>query len=226
MPRVCVVALWLTGLELTACGGEGTNPTASGPPAAVFVQGDSGTGPVGTSIPVPLVILANGAQSPIPVADWPVTFTVTAGGGAITPATARSNHQGNVLGAMWTLGPTAGIQTASVGISGYGGPAPVLHALAYVTSPPGVTIGENGTTFVPDSVEISVGTLFAFTWSGPANHNVMMVNPPFFYCPLDATDPGCTAPPPWPGVYRYYCSIHGAVVNGQPTGMAGVVVVK
>ena len=59
---------------------------------------------------------------------------------------------------------------------------------------------------MPKSVEISVGTLVAFTWNGPANHNVMMLKPPFFSCPLDATDPGCTAPPSWPGVYRYYCT--------------------
>ena len=92
---------------------------------------------VGSTVVTPLtVIVKNKAGSPIDSAV--VTFAVTGGGGSVSAASVRTDVNGQAT-TSWTLGPTAGVQTASatatgltsvsfVAIAAAGAPATVTKA--------------------------------------------------------------------------------------------------
>jgi hypothetical protein len=107
LPPVGLLALQLS------CGGGGDS---SGPgPAATNITANSSvafTATPGTQVTeLPSVLLSD--QKGAPVAGTVVTFTVTAGGGTVTGATATSNASGIATVGGWTLGPAAGANTLS-----------------------------------------------------------------------------------------------------------------
>ncbi len=96
-----------------SCGGGGDS---SGPgPSATNITANSSiafTAPPGAAVTeLPSVLLSD--QKGTPVAGAVVTFTVTAGGGTVTGATATSNASGVATVGGWTLGATAGANTLS-----------------------------------------------------------------------------------------------------------------
>jgi len=103
----------LLALQLS-CGGGGDS---SGPPGAVatIITANSSvafTAPPGAPVTeLPSVLLSDSKGSP--VAGAVVTFTVTAGGGTVTGATATSNASGIATVGTWTLGAAAGANTLS-----------------------------------------------------------------------------------------------------------------
>ncbi|MBL0937322.1 MAG: hypothetical protein IBJ03_00395 [Gemmatimonadaceae bacterium] len=107
-----VLALSLTSL-LAACNSD------DGPrqPAAIAAV-SSGTvvGTVGEFIaePIAVRITDNGGS---PVGGVVVTFTVTEGGGTVTPSVDTTDNQGNA-GTRWRLGNTAGTQRVSASVAG------------------------------------------------------------------------------------------------------------
>lgn len=80
-------------------------------------------------------------------------------------------------------------------------------------------------SFQPDAARIAVGTEVTWRNSGRNDHNVVAEDEDAEWG-LDAEDfgPGETGSYTFtePGVYRYYCSIHGTVDAGMP----GVLVVE
>jgi hypothetical protein len=120
----------------TACGS--TEPKIDVTPATITgTPTDTIHATVGSTVVTPLtVIVKNKAGSPVDSAV--VTFAVTGGGGSVAAASVRTDVSGTAT-TSWTLGPTAGVQTASatavgltsvsfVAIAASGAPAAVTKA--------------------------------------------------------------------------------------------------
>src|SRR5206468_6969492 len=68
------------------------------------------SGFAGTSTPLPIAVrdkFGNGIE------NIPVTFTVTGGGGSVSPATITSVAEGRLPGVLWTFGKSVVPQTLS-----------------------------------------------------------------------------------------------------------------
>ena len=87
----------------------------AGAPAKVEkLSGDSQLGAGGASLTAPLVVRVLDAYDN-DVAGVSVTWTVTAGGGSIAPASANTGTDGRAI-AAWTLGPARGRQSAMASV--------------------------------------------------------------------------------------------------------------
>lgn len=82
----------------------------AGPPdSLVKVRGDNQSAPAGTALPESLAVrVADRFGNPI--AGHSVSFTVTSGGGSVSPASANTGADGRAR-TQWTLGSTPGTQT-------------------------------------------------------------------------------------------------------------------
>lgn len=118
-----------TGYTLTASASGLTGATSSSfnitAAAASRIQlnaGNAQTAPVLSPVKtLPSVLVTDASGNP--VSGVTVTFTVTAGGGSVTGATATSNANGIATVGSWTLGPNVGtnnntLQASSVGLTG------------------------------------------------------------------------------------------------------------
>jgi hypothetical protein len=72
---------------------------STGPSALSVKSGDNQTAMAGTPVPAPIIIAGTAGQN--------VTFTVTAGGGALSSTTGTVNADGTVTAPTWTLGRSA-----------------------------------------------------------------------------------------------------------------------
>lgn len=102
------------------------------------------TGTVGAAVAVPPAVLVKDTKGNI-MANVPVTFSVTAGGGTVTGATATTGVDGVARVGSWTLGTASGANTLSATVSGV---APVVFtATAAPGAPATVTVtGGNAQT--------------------------------------------------------------------------------
>ena len=91
----------------------GCTKTTEAPAASrlTIVQGHLQQAAAGTLLPTPLVLRVYGTDG-APIPNIPVSFNVLAGGGAVDPATAKSDANGEVK-ARWTLGPASQVQTVA-----------------------------------------------------------------------------------------------------------------
>ena len=91
---------------LVLAGIPGCKAAVAEPPSPAslsVVQGNMQTAAVGTLLPTPVVMRVRGTDG-LPLAKVPISFSVTAGGGAVDPPTAISDANGEVK-AKWSLGP-------------------------------------------------------------------------------------------------------------------------
>ena len=102
----------LAPLIITATG------TAGAPTRIVASGGNAQTALAGASVALPLEATVQD-QFGNGVPSVPVTFQVTAGGGAIAPALLTTNASGVATGAGWRLGNKGGTQGASATASGF-----------------------------------------------------------------------------------------------------------
>ncbi len=122
---------------LAACGETTVNePLAAGTVAAVSGNGQVGVAGQALAAPVQVRILGSDAQ-PLPGAS--VTFTVTTGGGSVSPASATTDANG-LASTSWTLGKTAGNNVLTVAA----GTASTTIAASGVASRPGSVSGVTG----------------------------------------------------------------------------------
>lgn len=99
--------------------------------------------------------------------------------------------------------------------------------------PPGppvavATVEVHNNFFSPETVSLLAGGEVTWRWIGQG-HNVTSVLTPTFAPNSRTEDAPFTHGPirfNTPGSYRYICTVHGSVVNGQTTGMRGVIVVQ
>jgi hypothetical protein len=98
-----------------ACGS--TEPKVDVTPATITgTPTDTIRATVGSTVVTPLtVVVKNKAGSPIDSAL--VTFAITGGGGTVSSASVRTDVNGQAI-TTWTLGPTAGVQSASATATG------------------------------------------------------------------------------------------------------------
>ena len=88
-----------------------------------------------------------------------------------------------------------------------------------------VTISAIDNSFVPEAAQVAAGTEVTFANDGRNSHNVIPEDEDAEWrVDTDDFQPGDTASFTFdePGVYRYFCSIHGTIDAGMP----GVLVVE
>lgn len=119
-PRIRIRRLIHAGIAvalcaLAACGETTANSTLS---AGTITPIDASglTAVVGTALaePVKVQVLSTDQQ---PLAGAVVAFTVTAGGGSLSDASATTNADG-IATTRWTMGPTVGVNTMTAVVSG------------------------------------------------------------------------------------------------------------
>jgi plastocyanin len=139
-----------------------------------------------------------------------ITWSVTAGGGSVTPTTSTTGADG-LASTVWTLGPNPGANSVEASMSGATG-SPVAFGATGTGAPPlqaNVTVGDN--VFNPGSSTIAAGGQVTWTWGGSNSHNVTF--------PAGTSSSTQTAGTfsrtfPTAGTFNYQCSIHGAAMSG------------
>ena len=120
MPRMGIRRLFHLGIAAGLCGlaacGETTVNEALGAGSITPVTASGLTAVVGTSIAQPIEVRVLGTDQQ-PLAGASVTFTVTAGGGSVSDASATTNADG-IASTKWTLGPLVGVNTLAAAASG------------------------------------------------------------------------------------------------------------
>lgn len=124
-------------------GGGGTGPT---PNSIAASAGNNQVGAAGTALPESLAAIVRD-QGGAPLAGANVTFTITAGGGSVSPASRLTDAAG-IAKTRRTLGPNAGTQTVNAG-AGSLAPAP-FSAVSQING--AVNIGNSTTGPLTDSV--------------------------------------------------------------------------
>jgi hypothetical protein len=81
------------------------------PTDMIIAQGNNQTAKAGTALPVQLVLRVVGGNN-VPIPGQTVAFSITGGGGSLSPQSAVTNALGEVT-IRWTLGPQAGLQVAT-----------------------------------------------------------------------------------------------------------------
>jgi plastocyanin len=118
-------------------------------------------------------------------------------------------------------GADDGLSTAD-GAGDGGSDAPVPDDVVVIDADPAeVTALDN--SFRPENIEVPAGTEVVWTNKGRNEHNVLHVEGDDWGVEVDDFQPGAVYSHTFdePGVYRYYCSIHGTT----DAGMIGTVVV-
>jgi Bacterial Ig-like domain (group 3)/Bacterial Ig domain len=162
-PYASLIALCLTAAA-AACGGDGlVLPDESRPAKIVVVGGDAQSAPAGATLAQPVVVKVTDALDR-PVEGQAIAFTIDAGGGRVTPASATTGMDGQAA-ATWTLGSASGQQRVQALVSG-STPSDALFVKfsASATSGAGALLqlvrGDNQTAAVgsalPDSLVVRV----------------------------------------------------------------------
>jgi plastocyanin len=212
-------------LFAAGCGDSGGD---TGPTDPVTIEkapsksGDGQAGIVGLELPAPIRVLIT--RNGTPVSNAAVTWSAQ-DGGAMTPSVTESGDDG-IAETAWILGPEDGTQTASASVEdGIGSPVS-FSAEAVEDQPPlTTTVQVLDNQFSPKDVTILVGQTVTWVWGeGASAHNV---------APTDGLVPSRSGEPvaaphqyvytfPAPGVYNYYCEVHGTPGG---LGMVGSVTV-
>src|SRR6266545_5670494 len=145
----------LAAVALCACGGDGGG---GGPQAGSIAlsAGDNQVAAAGAALPDSLaVIVKDNANAVLPGAL--VTWSVTAGGGSVSPTTRTSDAAG-IAKTRLTLGPNAGTQTAPATVAGLvGSPVTItFQATAGTATNIVKTTGDGGTATPSTQVTYTV----------------------------------------------------------------------
>ena len=123
-------------------------------PSIIKVSGDGQTGAAGTTLPVPLLVEVRDANANF-ISGATVGFSVTAGGGSVSPASAVTNASGQASATL-TLGASGGTDTVQATAAGFGSvsfSAIALQSTLFTTQTPVIP---NAT----DNVAYELGTKF------------------------------------------------------------------
>ena len=107
-------------LAALGCGGGDGVPAPSPVPASLTVlTGNAQSARYGTAVAVAPAVMLRDAEGAA-IAGLDVTFSVIAGNGAVTGATARTSTTGVATAGSWTLGPVPGanVLRATIGTLG------------------------------------------------------------------------------------------------------------
>jgi len=192
-----------------ACGG-GTEPEDPDPVLAT-VSGSGQSGDVGEPLSAPLVVrVTQGTQA---VVGTTVSWTVTAGGGSVDPASAPTDGTGTAS-TTWTLGASPGANTVAASAAGVTGSPRTFTATGEDDAPPptqaAVSVGDN--FFNPTSQTVAVGGTVTWTWAGQIDHNVTFTSGTNSVSQSTGT---FARDFPTAGTFAYLCTIHGGAMSGS-----------
>lgn len=147
---LCLLAL--------ACGPDGSGPV---PLTIAAAGGDAQTGVVGIALAAPFTVLVTTAAGD-PVPGVAVRWSVTAGGGTVSPESSFTDAQGHAAAAL-TLGTTAGAQAARAALAGAVG-SPVTFTATAVPGPATQLVkyggdGQSGPVGTPLAAPLAVRVL-------------------------------------------------------------------
>ncbi|MEW5927370.1 MAG: Ig-like domain-containing protein, partial [Gemmatimonadota bacterium] len=118
----------VAGAGSAAFAATGTARPATPAPTLARVRGDGQTGAAGTTLATPLWVRLTDAEGR-PVQGATVAWTVTAGGGSVSPATYTTDAAGEAV-TIWTLGPAPGANAVAASVAGVGSVAFTAEARA------------------------------------------------------------------------------------------------
>jgi hypothetical protein len=117
-------------------------------PSIAKVSGDNQIGAPNTALANPLVVQVRDATA-VPVSGATVNFSVTAGGGSVSPTNTVSDANGRAS-ATWTLGANSGTNTLHAAASGFGSVdfnATVVQGTLFTYQTPSVTNTSDGVAY-------------------------------------------------------------------------------
>jgi plastocyanin len=183
------------------------------------LSGDQQVGIAGRELGAPLRVVVT--RDDVPAPGVPVYWRTSEG--ELTPDRAVTDADG-ISSASWRLQQLFAQQVAAASLDSTGRPGVIFAAIATPNpgAPTTILVGVDGNRFQPADLTISVGQTVNWYWPpGSANHNVV---------PADNDSPPSSGAPAAyptyhsyqftvPGVYHYYCQVHGGL------GMAGTITV-
>ena len=213
-------------LPLLLSTGCGDDTSAPGGPVRIQMagteSGDDQEGIVSFELDRPLRVTVT--RDNRPAADVPVAWS-TEDGGEMNPTISVTDEAGAAQ-TQWILGPDGGDQTASAsGQDGDGSPVVFTARGIVLQEPTTTTIQVTDNQFSPQNATVRVGRTVTWVWpEGGNSHNI---------APADGLRPqpsGVPVPGPktfvqvfdTPGVYTYYCEVHGSPSGG----MVGTITVQ
>jgi hypothetical protein len=157
----------LLALTTLACSDSTAPPPPPAPTRISAFDGNSQQALAAAALPQPLRVRVTDAGAK-PVAGVSVTWSVTAGGGSVSPASSATDSNG-VAATVFTLGGQAGVQTAQAVVTGLLGSPVVFTATAIVTGGSG-DIALVATVPIPPAygmhdTYVRDGLAFAFAWN-------------------------------------------------------------
>jgi len=210
------------------CSGSDSSPNPAPPvlAKAATQSGDQQTGAAGQALPNDLRVLVTTDGNPQVGAT--VTWSTTNGSVSPTSNVTTANGIGQTT---WTLGPTAGTQTATATVAGAsgspqtftatatggGGPSPDPTTIAVTVADVSFTSDRNGTTD-PAVDTLAINGTVTWTWGpGAGSHSVRSTGPPSFVSSLVKTGTGQSYSLVFTeaGTFTYDCSIHGSQMTGR-----------
>ena len=196
--------------------------------ALARVSGNGQSARPSSALPLPIVVRVTD-QFGNPVSGATVQWTVTVGGGSVTPTSGVTNQAGQAS-TTWTMGAADGADSLEASATGLTGSPLVFQATAVTPPPPptSITIQVNNDFFSPQVDTVAAGGTVTWNWNG-GPHNVTSVLSPSFTSSTTQTAPATFGAITFStaGTYQYICTIHGSLVGGQtPSGMHGTVVVE
>lgn len=153
----------------TAGGAASTTFTATAVAGAAdslaLVSGDGQTGSVGAPLADSIVVRV-ADQYGNAVLGTPVAFSVNAGSGSVSATTVRTGADGQAA-SLWTLGASAGAQSAQAAVTGLNG-SPVTFNATAVTVTIAINAGDNQTGLVGYALNVPPAVLVEDVSSNPA----------------------------------------------------------
>ena len=186
------------------------------------LSGDQQVGVAGHQLEQPLRVVVT--RDDRPAAGVPVYWTTFEG--QLTPAAALTDSAG-ISAAHWRLRSLLAQQVAIASLDTTGPPGALFTAIATPdpTARTTILVGREGNRFEPAELTVAVGQTVDWYWPpGSTDHNIV---------PDDNDSPPQSGAPAGyprfhsyqftiPGVYRYYCQVHGAPGG---IGMSGTITV-
>lgn len=205
--RTIPLALLLS-LAVAACGDDGGTAPQESDPVLAKQSGDAQTGDPGAALSDPIVVRVTRDGSP--VSGQSVSWSVSAGGGSVTPTTSTTDTNGDAS-TTWTLGAAAGGNALEASAAGATGSPLTFTATGEAPPPAAAAVSVEDNFFDPSSARVAVGGSVTWTWNGAVAHNVT-----FSSGSNSATQAAGTFVRDFPaaGSFAYLCTIHGSAMSG------------